>query len=291
MPKPFRIRCSAISKLMGKLETITEKQLEDLIKLEERKQRFEKGLLNDKGKKTTFTENMESTRLGLIAKRDAPDELPTGAKTYLKEYFVGKRYKNTKRFSSKYTDKGILVEPEAIELVKQFLNIPFGEKNTERKSNSFITGECDLYLNKIVFDVKAAYDCHSFPVFDTPLKPAYYGQGQGYMNLWEVEKYMVAYCLLDMPEEMIWEQVNKKKWERGEDRTDDDIYEELKEKHTYSHLPIHERIRLYPFDYNHKYIEKLKSRIEMGREYIKEIIAKKVIIEQEMQKYIFVSAA
>ena len=74
------------------------------------------------------------------------------AENYLKEKIYG--YKKT--FSSKYTDKGLLMEDEAIDKAIEWLDIPFVLKNTERKETEFFTGEPDLILDDYIIDIVIA---------------------------------------------------------------------------------------------------------------------------------------
>lgn len=285
MSKHWKIHASGATKLMANWndEKLTPNQKEKLELYLKRDADAKLGYVDAKGKKITpVPDGQRKDMMSWIAKMNAPDELPTGAKTFIRDEFVGKHYGNRKSFKSKYTDKGNITEDEAIEMVKEFLKIPFGEKNEERKENDYIIGTCDLYLNNIVFDIKNAYTCHSFPVFNDPLKEVYKGQGQCYMDLWGVKKYMVAYCLCDMPEEMLIGMVKSQKFTYGETRSDDEIYDDLKTKHSYSHLPLEQRIRLYPFEYNPEYIKRLKSRVKMARRYLKNLAGKKERIEQDL---------
>src|SRR5690606_1708726 len=74
----WECRSSQLGNIMTNLESITEKHIEKLKELQDRK--------NDKSAKP-LTANMEAELKELIAKRDKPDELPTGAKTWLDAEF------------------------------------------------------------------------------------------------------------------------------------------------------------------------------------------------------------
>jgi len=57
-------------------------------------------------------------------------------------------YGRCKNFKSKYTDKGIFCEPESIKFAGEVLGWDNPTKNTERKLNEYIEGECDVvYFN------------------------------------------------------------------------------------------------------------------------------------------------
>lgn len=287
--QPFKIRCSAISKIMGNRETITVKKLDRLDYLEKRKSDSEKGVLDNKGKAIkALTENMEAERLDLIAKRDSKPELSAGAKTYVKNWVKEKVYGNKKTFSSKYTEKGIITENECVDLISKVLNIRFLKKNTKRKSNEYLTGECDSLLKDYVLDYKSSWDCFSFPIFQNGIaKKEYRDQGQGYMELEQKPKFLLCYCLIDMPDYMIEKMARNQFWQATEKRSESEIYEELKELHTYSHLPDHLRVKVFEYSYDKAFINDLYDTVDMCRIYEKQLLNKLEFSETELNKYAF----
>lgn len=173
-------------------------------------------------------------------KKDEPSvKLQTIAEDFLKEQIYG--YKKT--FSSKYTDKGLSMEDEAIDKAIEWLDIPFVLKNTERKENEFMTGEPDLILNDCIIDIKNSWSWETFPLFDKELKnEAYYAQLQVYMHLFEKDKAKVVYMLLTTPE----------------------TYQNL--AMTYEHVDKKYRMKAFNVEYNQEYIDKLISRVKYVRE-------------------------
>ena len=126
-------------------------------------------------------------------------------KTYLKEWLNESLYGRCKTFTSKYTEKGIQTEEDGITLIAVNRN-KFYKKNTERKSNEWIIGECDIYSNaeSLVIDNKSSYELSTFPMWETDLKSkANITQVKCYAGLWNAENALVCFTLNDMKAEQL----------------------------------------------------------------------------------------
>lgn len=107
---------------------------------------------------------------------------------------------------NKYTEKGNEMEDEAIFLSGKIRN-EFFIKNEERRSNDFLTGECDIHWNPTI-DTKCSWSAstHPFLLDDAQKKvkeSGYDWQGQGYMILYGSESHEVDFWLLPCPEHLI----------------------------------------------------------------------------------------
>lgn len=129
--------------------------------------------------------------------------LSEGAKTYLegvaKELVYGYTYSPT----TKYTEKGQLVEDQAIALYNSvfFTN---HAKNTERRELDYLTGECDIFTGTKIIDIKSAWSLHTFPATAAMgASKDYEWQMRGYMKLWDVDEAEIAYCLVNTPDELV----------------------------------------------------------------------------------------
>lgn len=150
----------------------------------------------------------------LMADGKGSDGLSVSAKTFLngmaKEFVFGFR----ETIDTKYFKKGIECEQAAIDL---YNNVFFAgyTKNSERRRNEWVTGECDIIVPaKKVIDIKCAWSLPTFPdtgddVLAVMKKSGYDYQGRAYMALWDVEEFEVAYCMVTTPEEL-------RKWEQPE---------------------------------------------------------------------------
>jgi hypothetical protein len=150
---------------------------------------------------------MRCSSLGKIMpepKTKAEGILSKGAKTYLtglaKEVVYGYR----ERVTSKYMEKGTIVEDESIRLYNSVFFRTY-TKNSERRDNGIITGECDIIEpGKRGIDIKSAWSLATFPALPEDCHDAdYEWQARGYMLLWDVPEWEVAYCMVDTPEELI----------------------------------------------------------------------------------------
>lgn len=135
--------------------------------------------------------------------RAKSEVLSDGAKTYLdkcaKELFYG----YTADSSSKYTEKGIEAEEQAIEL---FNSVFFTNhaKNTKRRETDYLTGEPDIFTGAEIIDIKSSWSLDTFPASARAGdKKEYEWQMRAYMHLFDVEKATVAYCMVDTPEHLI----------------------------------------------------------------------------------------
>jgi hypothetical protein len=169
----------------------------------------------------------------------------TNLHNYLKSDIYGKE----KSFYSKETQKGILLENDAIEEVIKFYNLPFVLKNELRFQNDFITGTPDLILEDKIIDIKCPWDCFTFPLFDTELPNTdYYWQMQGYMELTGKDVAEVIYVLLTTPPELNY---------GVED--------------SYEHVPIEQRIKKFTIERNDADIERINQRVIECRQIISQL--------------------
>jgi hypothetical protein len=78
------------------------------------------------------------------------------------------------------------------------------KKNTERKENAWITGECDIATPSKIIDIKSPWSLATFPATsERGQDKTYEWQGRAYMWLWDVDQFEVAYCLVNTPEELV----------------------------------------------------------------------------------------
>lgn len=101
--------------------------------------------------------------------------------------------------------KGREVEGACIEMLSRLTGRPL-VKNSERRTNGLISGECDVFDAPIRHgrDVKAPYSMESMPIVLADCYDSDYEyQMQGYQILWDAETWSVDYLLVSTPEELI----------------------------------------------------------------------------------------
>jgi hypothetical protein len=140
------------------------------------------------------------------AKSKKPEDLSSGAKTYCKELAKEFVYGFKTEVSSKYMDKGNIVEDLSIELYNDVF-FTSHKKNTVRRENKWLTGECDIVGKDRIIDIKSPWSLSTFPALKEDAHDSgYEWQGRGYMMLWDTDLFELAYCLVSTPSELIgWE--------------------------------------------------------------------------------------
>ena len=131
--------------------------------------------------------------------------LSVGAKTYIRELAAQEIFGVEFEVSSKAIEKGIEVEGDSIDLLNSVRGLSLF-KNTDRKSNDFITGECDLFdaEAKRGHDIKSSWSIATFPITVADCEDRLYEwQMRGYMALWDADEWEVNYCLVDTPDRLI----------------------------------------------------------------------------------------
>ena len=182
----MKFRCSSIGKLMTEAQSIDmalrTPEVEEVIAKKKRTDE-EKALIASLKNKT----------------------LSETAKTYIRELAMQDILGVDFEVSSKPMQKGIIVEPDSIALLNSVRGLSL-VKNTERRENDFITGECDLYdaERKRGHDIKSSWSAQTFPgwVVDCEDK-IYEWQCRGYMALWDADEWEVNWCLVDTPENLV----------------------------------------------------------------------------------------
>lgn len=133
--------------------------------------------------------------------------LSVGAKTFIEDQAKEFVYGFREEISSKYMEKGILVEPQSIDLRNDVFFTDY-QKNTERRENEWVTGECDIFTGPGVIDVKSSWSLATFPATRVKAqkdaeKAGYDWQLRVYMMLWKVDISEVNYCMVNTPDELI----------------------------------------------------------------------------------------
>jgi len=137
--------------------------------------------------------------------------LSVGAKTHIEALARRKVYGyDEPELRSKYLDKGILCEPMAIELYNS-VNFKSLVKREGRITKGCLTGECDLIDGDKIVDVKCSWSLESFPVTKREAeadakKAGYEWQGRAYMLLYDKMSHTVAYCMINTPLDLLYDE-------------------------------------------------------------------------------------
>ena len=178
-----------------------------------------------------------------------------------------------KEFSSRFTDKGIEVERESIDLVQEVSDYGFMYKNEEFFENDFLTGTPDVNTDNILLDVKSSYDASTFPFFaeDIPNKDYYY-QLQGYMALCNKRKSVLAYCLVNTPFQIVEDEVRRAHWKEHLIDESEELRADVEARHNFDHIPPEKRIKTFEVRYDKEVVKAIYDRVKECREYYKTLI-------------------
>lgn len=179
----------------------------------------------------------------LIQKRDSKPELSKGAKSHVEDWYSSQIYGYYEQ-QTPQTKKGHMVEVDALE----YAFPGAGKYMGDRLEDDYFTGTPDCIFEDMVIDIKAPFSHKTFPLFDDKIPTIdYMYQIQGYLCLTGLKKAKVVYVLMDTPKELDKNAL---------------CYEFVDKKY---------RIREFDFEYNEILVSKIKDRVDLCREYLKEI--------------------
>lgn len=280
----FTFRCSSLGYIMQDA-----KGKSNLEKYEEAHQKYtikidELGRTSEKAVKTAERLYDECEKLKAEIERLKPikdlPHLSDTTKTHLADVYTVVKYRRTSEIKSKYLEKGLLLEEDAITMYSLLVGQYF-KKNKERKTNEWIEGELDIVDEEFVHDTKVNWDIFTFNRTVTrKIKSLYAWQLDGYMWLWNKKKGKLVYCLLNTPEHLIVREEKKLLYELFGDQSNfnsapdnfkNDYYEackEIRRNHIYDDMPITEKVKVRDVFFSEERIEKIKKRVEDCRTYL-----------------------
>lgn len=181
--------------------------------------------------------------------------LSVGAKTYTRSLAAQGIFNVDFEVSGKAIEKGLEVEGDGIGLLNRVRGLSL-TKNSERRSNGLITGECDLFdaQRRRGHDLKCSWSLATFPIAYVDCKDALYEwQMQGYMALWGADEWEVNYAMVDTPERLIG-------------------FEPL-QLHLVGHIPENMRLTTWVVRRDESRIARIKEKVEAARVYYRDVLA------------------
>ena len=207
---------------------------------------------------------------GIMTKPKKKDDLiSAGAKTYCKKWLTERIYDRKEDVSSKYMDKGNIMEDNSIDFIAEYLDYGSLLKNEHFYENDFMTGTPDLITGDGIIEIKNSWNCFTFPLFedDIPNK-GYFYQVQGYMHLTGLKKAKLIYTLMDTPEHLIEKEYRFKSSNTYME------YDEFKEKYLYDKIQDNFKIKIFEIDYDESVIDDIYDRVTNCRKYIDLLLEK-----------------
>lgn len=182
--------------------------------------------------------------------------LSVGAKTFIRELVAEDVFGVKFEISDKRIDKGRIVELVSIALVNSVRGWRMS-KNTERRSNNWITGEADCWddAGRIGCDIKSAWSLATFPLSADDVAPAqralYEWQMLGYCWLWGADEWSVQYAMVDTPPHLIGY--------------------EAPDLHAVEHIPAHRRVTAWTVKRDEAREDAIAERVEHARAYYAQV--------------------
>ena len=135
-------------------------------------------------------------------------------------------------------------------------------KNTERRENSFISGECDIHdvKHSLIIDTKCSWEIKTHPFFreeaERKVKEAGYDwQMQGYMWLFDCEQAEIDFWLFPCPEDLIGQYGDPEKLIDAIER-----------------IPLHKRVTTVTVKRDPEAIERIQERVAVCQEYYRQLM-------------------
>jgi hypothetical protein len=204
--------------------------------------------------------------------RTKSEVLSETAKTYIQDVFKEKELGIYKDFSSRYTDKGIQMEDQAIQFASEVLNWEFVVKNETRFNNEWLTGEPDICSDNLLADIKCSWNGSTFPMFDSTLKNKdYYWQLQGYMMLTGHDSSELVYCLMNTPFEIVEDEVRREHWKLHLIDEDLDVRNAVQLSHNFDQIPNELRIKRFIVQKDEEAQAKIIERVKEARQYYEQL--------------------
>jgi len=197
------------------------------------------------------------------------------AQKHLLDVYIAEKYGRKKDIQTKQMKKGVEVEQESIDLLSMYLKMPFN-KNEQRFTNDFISGSPDIIDNDRIIDIKSSYDLWTF-IGNIPdkLDNLYYWQMQSYMWLTGTKSAVIAYCLVNTPENIIEQEKYYllKKMDVATEENPEYVKEAMKIEFnmSFDDIAMEERILMFHVSRNEDDILRIQQKVEKAREFLKEI--------------------
>jgi hypothetical protein len=198
--------------------------------------------------------------------RSKSEPLSATTKTWLKEkvkeQFLGYR----KVLDTPAINKGNEMEEEAISLLSQ-LHEDFYVKHVGRKTNNWLSGECDI-LDDAIHDIKCSWSWETFPIFqedaqEAVKKAGYDWQMRGYMMLYDRKEAFVHYCMMTTPRDLL------KPWEIENDNEEINLYNDT--IHQADWADIQQRISSVKVERDAEIEKEMKAQYDLANEYWKQL--------------------
>lgn len=207
-------------------------------------------------------------------------KITQGVETYLKQEYNSIARGFYEEFTSKYTDKGHYSQEQTADVLQSFVfdNKLLIKSNDVRKSNDYLTGECDFDIPKfdLITDAKNSYSWKTF--YDAILTSDYEYQLRGYMCLWERSNALLMYTLFNLPEHQLQDLERKlfyskqmiKGWVTMENSDYELECEKLRENWNFEKFDINHRVKFFEVKRDLEIEQKIFETVQTCRTWLNE---------------------
>jgi hypothetical protein len=191
----------------------------------------------------------------MTTSRSKTDILSQTAKSYINQIAKQDFYGYESPIINRYLDKGTNQELESIQLLNAVRFEDF-QKNAVRKTNDFMTGECDIVTVSSIIDIKTSWSLDTFPELPEDIdSKEYEWQGRAYMYLYDKPEFELVYCMVST-------------WDEFLTQYDD------KTLHKVDHIDPAKRITSMLFERDLELEQQMIERCQLATEYYLERISK-----------------
>jgi len=139
----------------------------------------------------------------MTTSRSKTDVLSQTAKSYINQIAKEDFFGYTSPLVNRYLEKGTNQELESMQLLNAVRFEDF-KKNDVRKTNDFMTGECDIVTVSSIIDIKTSWSLDTFPELPEDIDAKEYEwQGRAYMYLYDKPEFELVYCMVSTWDEFL----------------------------------------------------------------------------------------
>lgn len=208
---------------------------------------------------------------------DKPREaLSEDAKSLLLEMAIREKYNREPIIDSKEMQKGRRVEEDSITLLSDVRGKLY-IKNRQYLKNEYIHGTLDLQTDDAVIDIKSPFNLFTFAKAE--VEASYAWQLTGYMWLANKNKAELAYCLVDAPEDMIYEELKRycymtNTFAQNNEKEYGDLEDKVRHMMTYKDIPKEKRVKVFEIARDEAKIEMIKAKYALALEHYNFLLQK-----------------
>lgn len=221
------------------------------------------------------TFKIRASEAGTIMASPKKKEIPTGALTYLRKWYIEEKYGRRAPVLSDQMQKGIRCEEESISLLQEFEGHKTRYlKNETNLRNSWATGTPDLLTDSEVLDIKTAWTIDTFwnaegVYTKSGMLTGYGWQLMVYMWLTGKKSARLVYTLVNTPMDIVIGLTSSARYKfvgMDENPEYDRYCTQIEKMHNFDDIPTAEKIRTWELEYSEEHIEQLKNRVELMQE-------------------------